>query len=38
MFLIILIILIAAIALIAIYNKEIVYTNSLTLYIRVKVL
>jgi hypothetical protein len=38
MFLTILVKLIAAIALIAIYNKQIVHTNSLILCMRVKVL
>jgi hypothetical protein len=38
MFLIILIKLIAAIALIAVYNKQIVHTSRLILFIRVKVL
>jgi hypothetical protein len=38
MFFIILIKLIAAVALIAVFNKEIVCTNSLILYMRIKVL
>jgi hypothetical protein len=37
-FLIILVKLIAAVALIAVYNKQTVHTNSLVLYMRVKVL
>jgi hypothetical protein len=37
-FLIILVKLVAAVALIAVYNKQMVHTNSLVLYMRVKVL
>jgi hypothetical protein len=37
-FLIIFVKLVAAVALIAVYNKQTVYTNSLVFYMRVKVL